>query len=91
MSTPLARTLTDAVERAVPAPDGAPLAEPSIWDTLSDEDRASIERGLAQSLAGLYATDEEVEAAFATFGPGRSDTTSRLWPVSPGSANIIAG
>lgn len=54
-------------EEAVP--NGAEGDAPSIWDTLSDEDRASIERGLAQSRAGLYATDEEVEAAFATFGP----------------------
>ena len=50
-------------------PDDTDVAAPSIWDTLSDEDRASIERGLAQSLAGLYATDEDIEAAFATFGP----------------------
>lgn len=50
-------------------PDVTDVAGPSIWDTLSDEDRASIERGLAQSLAGVYATDEEVEAAWATFGP----------------------
>ena len=49
-------------------PDDA-VAEPSIWDMLSDENRASIERGLAQSLAGVYATDEEVEAAWAAFGP----------------------
>ena len=59
--------LSGATEREEPAPDKA--AEPSIWDTLANEDRASIERGLARSLAGLYATDEEVEAAFATFGP----------------------
>lgn len=50
-------------------PDVTDVAAPSIWDTLSDEDRASIERGLTQSLAGVYATDEEVEAAWATFGP----------------------
>lgn len=51
-----------------PAPDVA-ADEPSIWDTLSDEDRASIERGLAQSLAGIHTTDEEAEGAFAAFGP----------------------
>ena len=65
-STP---TTTSSAEPIDPASDAVAAADLSIWDTLSDEDRASIERGLAQSLAGLYATDEEVEAAFAAFGP----------------------
>ena len=68
MATPRTQT-TDVTDGEGSAPDGAAAAEPSIWHTLSDEDRASIERGLAQSLAGLYATDEDIEAAFATFGP----------------------
>ena len=68
MKTHRSKTLTD-LSGGAPVPEDASLPEPSIWDTLSDEDRASIERGLAQSLAGVYATDEEVEAAFAAFGP----------------------
>ena len=68
MNTPHPKTAREALGDPA-APEGSPLVEPSIWDTLSDEDRASIERGLAQSLAGVYATDEEVEAAFAAFGP----------------------
>ena len=50
-----------------PSPESSITAEPSIFDGLSHEDRASIERGLAQSRDGLYATDAEVEAAFALF------------------------
>ncbi len=68
MNTLRPKAMSDAAGER-PASEDAPPAEPSIWDTLSDEDRASIERGLAQSLAGLYATDEEVEAAWAAFGP----------------------
>ena len=69
MNTPGTPTTTSSAEPTDPASDAVAAADLSIWDTLSDEDRASIERGLAQSLAGLYATDEEVEAAFAAFGP----------------------
>ncbi|MGI4769445.1 MAG: hypothetical protein ACRYGP_30790 [Janthinobacterium lividum] len=59
--------LSGATEREEPAPDKA--AEPSIWDTLDDDDRASLMRALARSRAGIFASDEEVEAAFTTFGP----------------------
>ena len=68
MNIPRSKTVADA-EGEPPVPVGVPPDEPSIWDRLSEEDRASIERGRAQSLAGLYATDEAVEAAFAAFGP----------------------
>ncbi len=69
MNTPGPQKTTEPVDGDEAVPDDTDVAAPSIWDTLGDEDRASIERGLAQSLAGLYATDEEVEAAWAAFGP----------------------
>lgn len=69
MNRPGTPTTTSSAAPIDPASDAVAAADLSIWDTLGDEDRASIERGLAQSLAGIHATDEEVEAAFATFGP----------------------
>jgi predicted transcriptional regulator len=39
-----------------------------IYYELSPEERADIERGLADAEAGRFATDEEVATVFARFG-----------------------
>ncbi len=67
MTTPRPQTTMGSMERKDPAQEGAPDLGPPIDDGLSAEDRASIERGLAQSHAGIRSTDAEVEAAFALF------------------------
>lgn len=68
MNKPRPHKTTDATDGGEAVPDAA-LLGPSIWDTLSDEDRVSLLRALARSRARIFASDEEVEAAFALFGP----------------------
>ena len=69
MTTPRPQTTTGTAEREDAAEGGVPEGGLSIFDSLSPEDRAALDRALVRSRAGVYASDEEVEAAFALFGP----------------------